>query len=107
MLFVDDSPGRFRIPATVEQLLAVASVFWAFTANRLFLQAALKDRVYSEPATWAFAGALLVMLAALHFLLLALVCNRWTVKPLLALLIVGTAFAAHFMQSYGVISTRR
>ncbi len=102
MLFVDDSPGRFRIPATVEQLLAVASVFWAFTANRLFLQAALKDRVYSEPATWAFAGALLVMLAALHFLLLALVCNRWTVKPLLALLIVGTAFAAHFMQSYGV-----
>ena len=45
MLFVDDSPGRFRIPATVEQLLAVASVFWAFTANRLFLLAALNGRV--------------------------------------------------------------
>ena len=76
MLFVDDSPGRFRIPATVEQLLAVASVFWAFTANRLYLLAALNDRVYAGPATWGFAGALLVMLAALHFLLLAMVSNR-------------------------------
>ena len=102
MLTADSSPGRFRIPATVEQLLLVASVFWAFTANRLFLLAALKDRALAAPATWAFALALLVMLAALHFLLLALVSNRWTVKPLLALVIVGTALATHFMQSYGV-----
>ena len=93
---------RFRIPATVEQLLMVASLFWAFTANHLFLSAALKEREYSEPGTWGFALVLLVMLAALHFLLLALVSNRWTVKPLLTLLIVGTAFATHFMQSYGV-----
>ena len=94
--------ARWRIPATVEQLLIAASVFWALSANRLFLAAALKDRGFSEPATWVFAGALLVLLTALHFLLLALVCNRWTVKPLLAVLIVGTAFASHFMQSFGV-----
>ena len=102
MVLVHSQPNRFTISATVEQLLLVASVFWALTANRLFLLAALKDRVYSEPATWAFALTLLVMLAALHFLLLALVSNRWSVKPLLTLLIVGTAFATHFMQSYGV-----
>ena len=98
----DATPGRFTIPATVEQVLAVASLFWAFTANQLFLNAALKDRPFSALTTWAFAAALLVMLAALHFTLLALVSNRWTLKPLLATLIVGTAFASHFMHSFGV-----
>ena len=93
---------RFTLNLTVEQLLALASAFWALSANRLFLQAALKDRVAAEPATWGFAAALLVMLGALHFLLMALVSNRWTVKPLLAVLILGTAFASHFMQSFSV-----
>jgi len=93
---------RFTISATAEQLLAAASLFWAFTANRLFLTSALKDRVYAQPGTWGFALALLVMLAALHYLMLAPFMTRWTARPLLALLIVGTAFATHFMQSYGV-----
>ena len=88
--------------ATVEQLLVAASLFWALTANRLFLSAALKDRSFSEPATWGFAAALLVMLAALHFLMLAPFVNRFSVKPLLTVLIIGTAFATHFMQSFGV-----
>ena len=96
------APSRFRIQATVEQLLLATSLFWAFAANRLFQQAALKDRLLSEPATWGFLGALLLMLTALHFLLLAPLCNRWTVKPVLALTIVGTAFATHFMQQFGV-----
>jgi lipid A ethanolaminephosphotransferase len=93
---------RFTVPATVEQLMLAASVFWALSANRLFLSAALKERVFSQPATWGFALALLVMLAALHYLLLALVSTRHTVKPVLAVLIVGTAFATHFMHSFGV-----
>jgi lipid A ethanolaminephosphotransferase len=88
--------------ATVEQLLLAASLFWALSANRLFLSAALKDRSFSEPATWGFAAALLVMLAALHFLVLAPFAYRFNVKPLLTVLIVGTAFATHFMQSFGV-----
>ncbi len=82
--------------------MLAASLFWAFSANGLFLSATLKERNLSEPATWLFAGALLVMLAALHYLLLALVSNRYTVKPILAVLIVGTAFASYFMQSFGV-----
>ncbi len=102
MSFPARAAERFTLPATVEQLMLAASVFWALTANRLFLSAALKERVFSQPATWGFAFALLVMLAALHYLLLALVCTRHTIKPLLVVLIVGTAFATHFMQSFGV-----
>ena len=44
----------------------------------------------------------MVMLTAAHFVLLALVCNRHTVKPVLTVLITGTAFATHYMQSFGV-----
>ncbi|MBK6470755.1 MAG: phosphoethanolamine--lipid A transferase [Betaproteobacteria bacterium] len=88
--------------ASVEQLMWAASLFWALAANRLFFGAALKDRLLTEPATWTFALALLVMLTALHYLLLSLVCTRYSVKPVLAVLLVGTALATHFMQSYGV-----
>mgnify|MGYP002150829880 FL=1 len=101
-LSMPSSPVRGPWALSVEQLVLAASVFWALSANRLFLEAALQGRELAQPATWGFAAALLVMLAALHFLMLALVSTRWTVKPLLALLIVGTAFATHFMQSYKV-----
>ena len=102
MMFSSTARGRWRLPATVEQLILAASLFWAFSANGLFLGATLKDRTLAEPNTWLFAGALMVMLTSLHYVLLALVSNRYTVKPILALLIVGTAFASHFMQSFGV-----
>ena len=85
----------------LEPLLLAASVFWALGANRLFFAAALKDRALTQPDTWVFALALLVMLVAVNFLLLSLLCTRHTVKPVLAVLAVATALATHFMQNYG------
>jgi len=96
------APKRFSIPATVEQLLAAVSLYWALGANAPFLQAAVKDRAMAEPATWGFLLALVVVLASVHFMLLALVSTRWTVKPVLTVLIVAAALGTHFMQSYGV-----
>jgi lipid A ethanolaminephosphotransferase len=98
-------PGRrdfFTIPATVEQVLWVAALFWTLAANRLFFGAALKDRVLATPSTWGFVLAAGVGLVALHVLVMGLVANRWTLKPLLSVLIVATAFAAYFMQRYGI-----
>lgn len=92
----------FVIPATVEQVLWVASLFWTLAANRAFFVAALKDRLLSSPSTWGFALALGIGLVALHVLLLGLVATRWTLKPLLALLVVATAFASYYMQRYGI-----
>lgn len=93
---------RFTIPATVEQVVLVASVFWALAANRMFFGAATSGHVFSTPSTWGFVLALAIALVALHFFLLGLVATRWTLKPLLAVLIVVTAFAVHFMQNFGV-----
>ena len=93
---------QWAVPVTVESLLLVASVFWAVTANSGFFSAALRDRSSADPTTWGFALALGLLLMSLHFLLLGLVCNRWTVKPVLVVLIISTAVATHFMQSFGV-----
>ena len=86
---------------SLQALLLAASLFWALAANRLFFAAALKERALTQPGTWVFAGALLVMLVAVNFVLLSLVCTRHTVKPVLVVLTVATALATHFMQAYG------
>ena len=86
---------------SLEPLLLVASLFWALAANRLFFAAALKERALTQPDTWVFALALLVMMVAVNFLILSLLCTRHTVKPVLAALAVATALATHFMQTYG------
>ena len=88
--------------ATVEQLVLVVSVFWALSANSAFLEAALHDRAHDAPATWWFGAALLVMLVAVHALLVAPFANRFTVKPLLSLLIVVGASASFYADAFGV-----
>ena len=93
---------RFTIPASVEQVLLAASIFWLLAANQPFFAAALQGQALGTPAAWGFALALAVMLAALHVLLLAVVANRWTVKPLLALMLVVTASTSHYMGRFGV-----
>ena len=78
------------------------SLFWTLAGNRLFLQAALQGRDVGDASAWGFGLALGVGVFALNLLLLSLLCNRWTTKPVLAVLIVATAFAMHFMQHLGV-----
>lgn len=93
---------RAALAITVEPLLLIAALFWTLAANGRFFAAALHGRSPGDAATWGFAAALAVGLVALHLLLLALVANRWTVKPLLAAMTVATAFATYYMQTYGV-----
>ena len=79
-----------------------ASLFFAIACNGPYLTGTLAGRSWSEPAAWLFAGAMLAMLVSLHMLLLSLVLTRWTARPLLAVLIVATAFATYYMQRFGV-----
>ena len=92
----------FVIPATVEQLLLVASIFWALTANRPFFAAVLGEHPLAAARTWGLLLATGVLLVGMHFTLLALLATRRTVKPLLALMIVTTVIASHYMSAYGV-----
>lgn len=89
----------FTVQASVETVLLATSLFWALVVNRPFLAAALKGH---EGGATGFVLALGLALVALHFLLLAPLATRWSTKPLLAVLIVATAFASFFMQRFSV-----
>ena len=101
-LFKTHATQRFSIEASVEQVLLIASVFWALAANHLFLNGMLQGRSFAQISTWGFVLALLGILTALQFLILAPFMNRWTVKPLLSVLILATASAMYFMQTYKI-----
>jgi lipid A ethanolaminephosphotransferase len=92
---------RLTFSASVDQLVLAACLFWAFSANRLFLGATLKH--HGDVPVVGFALALVVMLVALHYLLIAPFAYRHTVKPLLTFLLFGTAVATHYMRTYGVV----
>ncbi|GAB2509152.1 phosphoethanolamine--lipid A transferase [Pseudoxanthomonas sangjuensis] len=81
-----------------ETLAVLASLFFALACNVPFWQAVAAH----APGQWRLWLALFLLLVALHGLLLGLVLNRWTAKPLLVALFVVTAFAAHYMAAYRV-----
>jgi lipid A ethanolaminephosphotransferase len=83
-------------------LALLASLGFMLACNGAFWQQALQGRDGMSIGTWWFAGCVGLALTALQFVLLAAVFTRWTAKPLLALLIVATAFATWYMQRYGV-----
>jgi lipid A ethanolaminephosphotransferase len=101
-------PGRapahepFSITTTVEPVLLATSAFFALAANRPFFAAALRGHEAGASDTWGFVLAVVALLVALHFVLLALVCTRWTLTVVLVPLIVITALASYFTARYGV-----
>lgn len=92
--------GQFAF--SVETLVLAASLFFALFCNDLFFESMLAGHDLTQPKSWLFGASLFVALTGAHFFLLGLVANRWIAKPLLALLLLATAFAAYFMQRYHV-----
>lgn len=90
-------PGRGPELAS-ETLVLACSVFFTLFSNVAFWRAAI-ERPLEQ---WQLALSLFVVVTALHAFLLGLVVNRWTAKPLLSLLLLVTALAAHYMDAYGV-----
>lgn len=97
-----DDSGRFRWQLSVESLTLLACVFFALAANRLFFEGMLAGYSWAQPKAWLYAFCLALGLSAAHFVLLALVATRWTIKPILVFLFIATAFAEHFMSRYRV-----
>lgn len=92
-----------RFALSSEQLVLAGAVFFALLSNFPFLADASAGRRWSEPSTWAYAGTLLLMLAALHALLLGLVLHRRLGRAVLAVLLVAAAGAGYFMARYHVV----
>ena len=91
---------NLRPEMTVEQLALAAAGFFTLFCNGAFFRAV--SATGALHGHWTTAASLVGMIAALNVLLLCLLLNRWTAKPLLIVLLLVTSVAAHFMSQYTV-----
>jgi len=97
----DDRPivwWKLRPIIGSEVLILLCSLFFSMFSNGAFWHSALAHPLEQ----WRLAVSLFLVITALHALLLGLVVNHWTAKPLLTVLFLVTALAAHYMSAYGV-----
>ncbi len=91
-----------RLEISTTSLALLASLFFSFTCNERFwvaINASIRGSVVDH--AWQLA-ATFALLTALQFIVLSLLLNRWTAKPVLAVLVLLTAAAVYFMHKYGV-----
>ncbi|WP_429001763.1 phosphoethanolamine transferase [Xanthomonas sacchari] len=79
-------------------LALAASAFFALACNGMFWRSAMS----SHGGDVKLALSLFLLLLAVHGLLLGLLLWRGIAKPVLTVLLITTAFAAHYMNSYSV-----
>lgn len=96
-------PTRYRPMMRVETLVLIVVAILVATANGAWWTAVLAERAWTDPGSWAFAALCYLALVALHFALLAPFARRAWVKPMLSLIVVGSAAAAYFMDRYSVL----
>jgi lipid A ethanolaminephosphotransferase len=95
--------ARLRPMLRIETVVLVVIAWLIATVNGAWWGAVGAGRAWADPANWLFMAAVFVALVALHFVLLGALANRWTVRPLLTVIIVASAAAAYFMRTYAVI----
>jgi lipid A ethanolaminephosphotransferase len=95
--------ARFRPMMRLESVLLMVIAWMIATMNGPWWTAVGEGREWRQPADWLFILASFVALVALHFVLLAPWFNRWTIRPLLSVVVIVSAAAAHFMRNYAVM----
>ena len=86
--------------------MLVCVSFLLLTGNAPFWRAALAERSWQLAASWGFAAALFVAFAAFYFVFTSLLATRLTVRPLLSVLLLCTAFASWYMDHYAIYLDR-
>ncbi|MDP2818580.1 MAG: phosphoethanolamine--lipid A transferase [Polaromonas sp.] len=83
-------------------ILAVSA--WLASAANLPLWLVMRDLgLFGQMGGWLFALAFALMITACLAGIVSLLAWRWTLKPVLALLLLASAFGAHFMLAYHVL----
>ncbi len=85
-----------------DALVLMVSLWFTATCNLSFWRAWLQGRDMAWPSTWWLIAATVLALTALHFVVMAPLANRWTARPLLALLVLVASFSSYFIGHYGI-----
>lgn len=94
-----DARSGWGVESVVVSVIALLVLF----GNSAFWQQALSGRSWSDWNTWWFALAVGVLLTVAQSAPVLLVANRWTVKPLMGLLVLCSIVSDHMMGRYGVV----
>lgn len=87
---------------SVDLLALAAGLFFAVFSNGAFWRNVVATGALSGAKGVWIASCLFVAIVAFNVIMLGVLLNRWTAKPLLTVLLPLTAVAAHFMSQYGI-----
>ena len=93
---------RWRPELGTETVLVAASLYFVLVCNGPFWRALLSGHSAGHTSAPAYALAVWLALTALQFVLLAVFANRWTLKPLIGVLLVIAASSSYFSAQFGV-----
>lgn len=96
------SAWQWRPLLSSGQLVACASLYLSLVCNLPFWQASQAAGAFAGPSGLRNAIALFGLVTALQAFLLGLLLHGRLAKPVLAVLLVLSALAAHSMQRYGI-----
>jgi lipid A ethanolaminephosphotransferase len=99
--------SRARLPGAGRRhpvwLIGGSSAWMATIANAPLWSEMSRLSLLDDVAGWAFAFALAVIIGTTLAALLSLLAWRWTLKPLILMLLLVSASAAYFMLSYHIV----
>lgn len=91
-----------RLDVTSIQLIVLTVLFWMVFANWAFFSALLGDYPLNLKNA-AFLATAFFGFSAVYIIVLSLFCFRWTIKPILIVLLLISSQAAYYMDTYNVI----
>ncbi|MBL1320725.1 MAG: phosphoethanolamine--lipid A transferase [Methylophaga sp.] len=84
-------------------LIIITAIFFVSVDNITFFQEVLAIYPLSDLSSALFVISLAVVFSCVNIIILALLCYRYTIKPVLITLLLLSAACAYFMDSYHVI----
>ncbi|MFL6694159.1 MAG: phosphoethanolamine transferase [Ramlibacter sp.] len=98
---------RFERPTLHTETLVLASAVYLLAACNLpFWRSALGARDWAAPGTWAFFLAMFGAFTAAYVAFTLPFATRWTVRPLLAVLVLLAAALSWYMDRYSIYFDR-
>lgn len=102
----NSSPAKLGWSLRIEGVTLLVSFLFTLFCNGSFWNSLEKLRDLSGVQGWFLVFCIGALITGLHWFLLLLVCNRWTVKPILILVVISTVAATYYMSRYQVYFNR-
>src|SRR3954471_14075174 len=89
-----------------ETLVLACALYLLLACNAPFWRAALAGRDWTSGGTWSLAIAMFASFTGAYVAFTALLATRWTVRPLLAALVLVAAALSYYMDRYAIFFDR-